>query len=182
VTPPRVRYSGLQQLLHWLTVLLTAAALPIAWVMTASPDSRPGTEDLYNVHKTLGLLILGAVVFRLILRAFERAPPLPAHVAGLERTLVEATHGLLYVVFLAMALSGWLDVAASRYPTLFLDVFPLPQLPQDPELHRAAKRVHRLVQWAIYTLVSLHVAAVVVHTAFKRDGLLGRMLPEQTRD
>ncbi len=174
-----VRYSGLQQLLHWLTALMTAAALPIAWAMTASRDDRPGNEDLYNFHKTLGLLLLAAIVFRLVLRAIERAPVPPAHAKGLERALAEATHALLYGVFVVMALSGWIDVASSKYPTLFLDLFPLPQLPQNTELHHAARSVHRIMQWAVYALVGLHLTAVVVHTAIRRDGLLARMLPEQ---
>jgi cytochrome b561 len=175
----RARYSGLQQVLHWLTALMTAAALPIAWVMTSRPDDRPGTEDLYNLHKTLGLLIFVAIFLRLIARTVQGAPPLPAHVARAERALAEATHALLYAVFLVMTVSGWVQAASSKYPTLLFDVVPLPQLPRDDHVRKAAKLVHDWGQWGVYALLVLHLAGVAVHAAIRRDGLLERMFPAQ---
>src|ERR1700733_10214720 len=43
----------------------------------------------------------------------------------------------------------------------------------------AAKVLHLLGQWGVYTLVGLHVGATVWHVAIRRDGLLDRMIPPQ---
>lgn len=174
------RYSRAQQELHWLTAALTAAALPIAWVMTASPDGKPGVEDLYNIHKTLGLFIFAAIVLRLFFRWRNGAPELPKRLGRIERVLAHSTHGLLYLTFFVMCVSGYVLSAASEYPTLFLDFIPFPALPRYEPLRKAGMTVHLAGQWFVYALIGLHVLGVLFHLAVRRDGLLDRMLPEQT--
>ena len=175
----RSTYSPLQQSLHWLTALLTAVSLPLAWVMSAAPDDAPGVEDLYNLHKTAGILIFGMIIGRLVLRFRRGAPALPGHLSARERMLASAAHILLYGIFITMCVSGSILSATSPYPTLFFDLVPLPSLPRDEALRHAANAVHLVGQWAVYALLGLHGLGIVYHVAFRHDGLLDRMLPRQ---
>jgi cytochrome b561 len=171
-------YSPMQQALHWLTALLTAAILPLAWIMAWAADDAPGVEIVYNLHKTAGLLIFGLLVHRLLLRRRRGAPALSGLSAG-ERLLANATHSLLYLVFLAMCVSGYLSAATSPYPTLFFDLVELPALPQNATVHQAMAVLHVTGQWAVYALLAAHALGVAYHVALRRDGLLERMVPAQ---
>lgn len=174
----RRAYSPMQQGLHWLTALLTAAILPLAWVMAWAADDAPGVETIYNLHKTAGILIFAMLVFRLALRRRRGAPALPGLSAG-ARVLANATHILLYAVFLAMCVSGYLLAATSPYPTLFFDLVALPALPQNQAVHQAMATLHLIGQWAVYALLGVHALGVAYHVALRRDGLLERMMPAQ---
>lgn len=56
-----------------------------------------------------------------------------------------------------------------------------PELPKNQHVTDAARWVHAAVgQWLVYALILLHLGATAWHAAIRRDGLLDRMLPEQT--
>ena len=79
-----------------------------------------------------------------------------------------------------MPVTGYLQSADGR-PVSYFGLFNLPELPKNKALGDVADVLHVLGQWALYTLVGLHVGATVWHVAIRRDGLLDRMLPPQDR-
>jgi hypothetical protein len=72
------RYSSLNQAPHWITAGCMFAILPLAWVMTNMKPDAAYREDLFNWHKTLGVIVLFITAFRAIWRAFDGPPPLSA--------------------------------------------------------------------------------------------------------
>ena len=177
----RGRYTLTAQALHWLTAVFMFTAIPLAWVMVNMPRTAPDREWIYTLHKSFGLLVLALVAARLAWRAFNPAPPLPAGMQASERASAFASHWLLYLVMIGMPVSGYLLSAASgRNAVPFFDLFTLPNLPANPPLSEAARYAHVAVgQWLVYGLIVLHLAATAWHVAVRRDGVLGRMLPEQ---
>jgi cytochrome b561 len=171
------RYTLTAQALHWVTVFLILMILPVAWVMMSLPEGPEQTRMLV-FHRSLGVTIFAVVVLRLAWRSTHPAPPLPGDTSRVMELISQLTHWLLYALLLLMPITGYLQSADGR-PVSYFGLFNLPGLPQDKPLGDAAKVLHLLGQWAVYTLVGLHVGATVWHVAIRRDGLLNRMIPPQ---
>ena len=177
----RERYTTAAQGFHWLSALLMIAILPIAWHMTMLSRDDPARETWYTVHKSIGLTILALSVLRVIWRASHPPPALPGSMARIERLLATASHWALYAVLFAMPISGYLLSAGGGHPVSYFGLFEIPSVvPPSKDLARAGLTVHLVGQWAVYAFVLLHVAATVWHVVQRKDGVLDRMLPEQT--
>ena len=174
------RYNATAQALHWLTALLMFAVVPLAWVMVSMAKGDPSRGLLFTLHKSFGLTILVIVACRLAWRATHPAPPLPGGFERWSKAMAFVSHWLLYLILLGMPISGYILSSAARHPVSYFGLFTLPALPNDPALAGAAEWVHvGLGQWTVYGLVALHLLATAWHVAVRRDGVLGRMLPEQ---
>jgi cytochrome b561 len=171
------RYTLTAQALHWLTVFLILMILPVAWVMMSLPEG-PEQSRMLVFHRSLGVTIFAVAVLRLAWRSTHPAPPLPNDTPRVMELISQLTHWLLYALLLLMPVTGYLQSADGR-PVSYFGLLNLPGLPQDKALGDAAKVLHLLGQWAVYTLVGLHVGATVWHVAIRRDRLLDRMIPPQ---
>lgn len=182
-SPARVAveaYGAVAQFLHWLTAALIFAILPIAWVMTEMAKDNPDREDLFLVHKSIGVTIFALVVLRLVWRATHPAPPLVGRFARWEAFLAKLNYVLLYFILIAMPISGFITSAASNHPVNYFGLFTLPSLPENKPLAHLAGEAHEAMAWVVYAAVALHILAVAWHVSVRRDGALNRMLPKQT--
>src|SRR5439155_20918532 len=118
------------------------------------------------------------MVCRIGWRLGHPAPPLPQGFPRLEAFAAHADHLLLYVLFLAMPLSGYLNVAAAGHSASFFGLVAIPPLvPENARLSQIANAVHLAGQFLVYALVGVHVAAALMHRFVRRNGILERMLP-----
>ena len=170
------RYTRTAQALHWLTALLVAAVLPLAWIAVNLAKEDPAKPVVFQFHKSVGLTILALMVLRLVWRALHPPPPDDVEPAGLA-LIGRINHWLLYAVFLLMPVSGFLLSAYNGSTTQFFYLFPIPGFAKDKALHEAFEAVHVAGQFAVYALLGLHVAAALWHAAIRRDAVLARMLP-----
>ncbi len=85
---------------------------------------------------------------------------------------------MLYLLMLAVPLSGWVMSSAGGFPVVYFGVFQLPDLvAKDKELFELMKSVHFGLNKALLALVVLHVAAAIKHHYVDRDDVLARMVP-----
>jgi cytochrome b561 len=146
--------------------------------MPGAPRETGSREVLMLLHRSVGLLILALMVFRASWRLTHPAPPLPAGFPRIEALAAHADHALLYLLFLVMPLSGYLNAAAAGHWVSFFGLFAIPPLmPENPRLSQVAAAVHLTGQFVIYALVGVHVAAALMHRFVRRNGILERMLP-----
>jgi cytochrome b561 len=173
----QARYSRTNQVLHWVTALCMLAILPLAWVMVNAKPG-PGTSAMFNWHKTLGAIVLIVTAIRIVWRFFDGPPPYPKAVAAWEQGVAHAIYWLFLAVLIWMPVTGFLTTTFSGHPTRLFDVVPTPQiLPVDKDLAGVFGELHLIGQWAVYILLGLHLSAVATHLIWRRDGVLGRMLP-----
>ena len=176
------RYTLTAQTLHWVVAVLMFVAIALAWVMVNMAPTMPSREWIYTLHKSFGMTILALTAVRLAWRAAHPAPDLPPRMARWESSMAFASHWLLYLILIGMPVSGYLLSATSpgKYVSYF-GLFSFPNLPSMAAVTDAARWAHYVVgQWLVYGLIVLHLAATACHAMFRRDGVLDRMLPEQT--
>lgn len=171
------RYGAVAQSLHWIIAILIFVMFGLGWTMTDLPLG-PDKIKTYNLHKSIGVLILALVAIRLAWRLYTPAPPLPAGMAGWERAAARASHGLLYLLLFAQPLIGIAHSGAANFPVVVFDSLTLPALVgPDEGLKKLLEGAHHWVGRVILALVLLHVAAALRHHFFVKDDVLRRMLP-----
>lgn len=134
--------------------------------------------QLMPLHKSIGLSVLVLTVGRIGWRLAWTKPPWPGSVTPFERAVASGTHFLLYVLMLAMPLTGWVFSSAGKYPLTFFDLFPWPKLPvvKDSLLAGLTHEAHEILGWVMLALIVLHVAAALRHHFVLKDSILRRML------
>ena len=178
--PIRLRYDAVQIALHWITLILIVWLAWLGLTMTELPLS-PDKVRAYALHKSLGLTVLGITVFRLLWRGLARTPPaLPG--PRWQQLAAKAGHAGLYLLLIALPLSGWLYNSASNFPLQWFGLFNLPALVNgDKVLKATALGIHQTLFWALLALIAVHAAAALWHHYVKRDDTLRRMLPGRSR-
>lgn len=179
--PEHRRYTLPAIALHWLLALALVGTFALGLYMTDLPRS-PQRLQLYNWHKWAGVCIIAFTVVRLLWRMGHPPPPLPQAVTlampGWQRMAHHATHHLLYLLCFAVPLIGWAYSSSAGFPVVLFGVLPLPDfVPKDRTLADAIKPFHEASAWALAAVVAVHLAGVVKHAVFERDGLLRRMWP-----
>lgn len=170
-------WNPVAKFLHWFIALLIFAQFALGWLATSWRLS-PTKLDLFVWHKSTGMLILMLVLVRVAWRLSHRAPALPVDMPRWERASAHASHGLLYVLMLAMPLAGWVISSAAGVPFRIYWRIPLPAIvATDKHVADLASAVHFSLGILLIALLVLHVGAALRHHFIKRDDVLARMLP-----
>lgn len=168
------RYTPVAIALHWLLALAIVGAFGVGLYMADLPLS-PTKLKLFNWHKWAGVTILALSALRLLWRLTHR-PPADVAMPAWQARLAHATHGLLYLTFFAVPLTGWAMSSAKGFPIVWFGVLPLPDfVPKDHDLGELLEDVHAALAWGLALLVLAHVAGALKHHFIDRDGLLKRM-------
>jgi cytochrome b561 len=168
------RFSTLARVFHWLMALMILAMLFVGAAMVATVSERH--QQLFSIHKPIGIAVLILAALRLIWRLTHRPPPLPADLPRAQAFAALASHVLLYVLMFALPLIGWATLSAGGYPVSLGDSLVLPPIaPADPDLYAVLRPLHRWGAYALFALVLLHLSAALHHGLVRRDGVLASM-------
>jgi len=170
-------YTRTAVTLHWLIALLIFTTFPLGVYMHDLPLS-PDKLRLYSWHKWIGVTIFLLAILRVSWRSTHLPPPLPAVMQSWEKFAAQTVHYLLYVLILAIPLSGWLMSSAKGVQTVWFGVLPLPDLvSRDKELGDSLRAVHESLNFLLLGLVIAHVGGALKHQFIEHDNILARMLP-----
>jgi cytochrome b561 len=168
------------KLFHWVMAALILAQIALG-VMAASWRMSPTKLDLFFWHKSTGMLILALVALRLLWRLANPTPALPSGMAAWERAAARLSDVLLYVLMIALPVTGWIVNSASNIPFRIFWLIPLPAIvaPDKPTADLVAS-----VHGGLFVLLALvlvaHIGAALRHHYVRRDTVLTRMLPWRT--
>lgn len=138
---------------------------------------HPQRDLLLLLHRSVGLTILAAVVFRTGWRWHCPPPPLPPVLPRFEIALAGLTHFVLYLFLILMPFAGYLNAAAAGHVVYFFGVVSIPPLlPENDRLSQVAIAIHLVAQYPLY-YSSLHIAGALFHGGIRRDGIVKRMVP-----
>lgn len=158
-----------------------AAVIIGVWIVGyLASETQPGPGSakalLVNAHKSVAIAVLALVLVRLAWRAGHPAPPLTS-ASSVVRFVAHAGHWLLYVLMIAMPLTGWAWTSSAGRPVEFLGLFELPPLlAKSDDLKAQLGDVHRTLAWITAFVIAGHIAAAIKHWLIDKDDVLQSMV------
>jgi cytochrome b561 len=165
-----VRYDRVQVVLHWLIAVMILCMIGLGLFMVELPKQSElphGEESVrafyFLLHKSLGITAAMFILLRVIWRLTHKAPPLPESISKWQQRAAGMVHGLIYVLMVAMPMSGYLQSTFSKYDTKFWGIV-LPRLADaDNTLREKFSDVHEILAFTLIALIVIHLVAVVKH-------------------
>lgn len=170
-------WGALARAFHWLIAVAILAQGVIGLTMVGM-GVTPAKVRVFALHKSIGITILALVLLRIAWRLSERRPADPPAMPRWQRGAAHALHFALYVLILAIPLSGWWFNSASNAPLVWFGLFDIPSLTGGyaPAWKPRALLLHQVLFWLLIALLVLHVGAALWHHFRQRDDVLRRML------
>lgn len=173
------RYSLGAIVFHWLIAILIVANFFTAF--SAEDQPRSVAEQIMANHKAIGITVLLLTIGRILWRLANRPPAFLSSVRPWEATLARVTHGLFYILMIAVPLVGWIMHSAytggAAVDAFGFFAYPGLPLPQDKSGAEWAGEMHEVMAFLMLALVGLHVLGALKHHWIDRDGSLFRMVP-----
>lgn len=179
------------RLLHWAMAAAILYLLGLGvYMVEIIPNDGTSTSLLakypwYQLHKSWGFVVFTLAVIRVIWRLSDRkTPALPTDMPRWQVRASHASHMLLYILIIAVPVSGWLMVSASPLQDMGMAknmVFgwfdmPDPFVPGDGDVEETFKALHFWLVIALSAVLALHLAAALKHHFIERDNILRRMI------
>jgi cytochrome b561 len=172
---PAATYSATARVLHWLTAALVLTMIPIGIIM-ANFSLGPAGDVLYDIHRSIGAVLMPIVLVRLIYRLNNPPPSLPADIPAIQQLAAHATHWTLYALLVVQPVVGWIATSAYRAPIKVFWLFELPPIwPVDQAFSERMFAVHRVLGIAMALLLCAHIGAALFHHFIRKDDVLLRM-------
>ena len=168
-------YNAVIRSVHWVTLALIAGLFVLAWAMDDIPRELRGPT--LQLHKSLGITVLGLTVARLAWRFGAGVPDLPGDLPLLQRLAARVTQYALYALLLIQPFVGWLWSSAGQSQISYFFLVRLPWLiGPDEQLGKRLGPLHGLLGNILLGLIGLHAAAALYHHFVRRDDILRGML------
>lgn len=192
------RYTRTAIILHWLIALGIFGMLALGWYMTGLPKEAPKqiAYDLFdwglvtwqlaegasprtfyfNLHKSIGITLFALIIFRIFWRITHRPPaPLPSLKAW-ERKLSTGAHHLLYLLMVAIPLSGLVMSIASKYGVKWFGLDFIAGIDSKP-LREIFHEVHEIAGLVLVAILVLHILGALKHKFIDKDDTMKRIMP-----
>lgn len=189
-------YTKTAVILHWLIAIAIFGMFALGWYMTDLPKEGPKqmAYDLFdwgiytwqlaeeasprtfyfNLHKSIGITLFGLIIMRILWRITHKPPaPLTSYKVW-ERKLAAGTHHVLYLLMIAMPLSGLITAVSSKYGVKWFGIPVLKGL-DDAGLRDIFEAAHELIAIIILVALFLHIAGALKHKFIDKDDTLKRM-------
>jgi cytochrome b561 len=129
------------------------------------------------LHKSIGLTVLALALLRILWR-WRDGRPMEEAAPRWQTLAAHAVHALLYLLIVAIPLSGWWFNSVTGKPLQWFKLFNLPALAaKNDGLRHFAHGVHEYLFWFLLLVLVAHVGAALKHHVFDNDNVLRRMLP-----
>lgn len=167
-------FGLVSRIIHWAMALLIIAMLLLG---TRISTMEPGLSNLwlYGAHKTGGFIALTLILLRLIWHGYS-PPPAPLGPAQVwTNRAARAAHGMIYLLLLAIPLTGWIASSATGLDILILDRWTVPPIATvSPAWEYWGFALHGALTKALMAVLVLHVLGAA-RRGWAGDGTMRRM-------
>ncbi|QOZ26994.1 cytochrome b [Bradyrhizobium sp. CCBAU 51753] len=176
-------WGWLARAFHWGLGAAIIGMIAYGWWMNHLA-ARPDRFFHRSIHADIGYLVLLFTVLRLIWRAVNPTPALPADTPHWQRIAARVSHGALYAVTILVAVLGWAHSGAHTPDYAgFFGLFQVPQITSpDKAAAQAYEDRHILFAYVLLALIALHLVAVAFHHFVRRDRVAARMIGARQAD
>ena len=113
------RYGRVSRVLHWTTAILFVFMIPTGIFASMIPENVWFRTEYNVVHKTIGFILLGLVIARLIWNRRSKRPKLDGTLKPVDRKLAHSAHIMLYVLMVALPVTGYFMTSFHGYSSYF---------------------------------------------------------------
>ncbi|MDX1677305.1 cytochrome b [Arsukibacterium sp.] len=176
LTNTLARYGLISIVFHWLVAVSVIVLFVVGYWMVDLNYYSSWYRTAPFWHKSIGILLFIVVILRLCWKAVNVTPaPVSSH-SLLEQRLAKLAHLFLYLLLLAVMLSGYLISTADGRAIAVFNWFTLPGA---GELFTGqadiAGVVHQYLAYSLIAVSALHAAAALKHHFIDNDITLKRM-------
>lgn len=173
-------YTRTAQLLHWIMAIIFITAWGIGFYSgTFLSYDVDGSfkADVITLHKNVAVLIFFLVIIRIFWRFTHPAPNLPETMSPRMQKLAHAGHLVLYLILVALPVSGAIFSWSAGYPVPLVYLTEFPRLIQEnPALLAIARPLHEYFAWFAGLMVAGHILVALKHHFIDKDHVLKSML------
>lgn len=178
-------YTRTAQTLHWVMAIIFIAAWLIGFYSGnfLSYDVDGSFKgDVITLHKNIATTIIFLVLIRIFWRYTHPTPALPDNMSPNMKYLAHVAHWMLYLMLLALPITGCLFSWSAGHPAPVAYLFNLPTLvAENPKLMAVVKPLHIWLSWAAGLLVAGHILAALKHHFIDKDGVLESMTQQEKK-
>jgi cytochrome b561 len=190
-------YTKTAKILHWLIAIGIFSMFALGWFMADLPKDSPKqmaydildlgiytwnlSEEVsprtfyFNLHKSIGITIFALILVRILWRFTHKPPTLLSSYKAMERKLASGAHHLLYLLMVALPLSGVLMAINSKYGIKWFGMDFLGGADNKP-MRELFKETHEIIGIIILLVIILHILGALKHKFIDKDETMSRML------
>ena len=171
------RYGFVSRMIHWTTAILFIALIPIGIFASMIPEDTWFRNHYYVVHKTIGVLVFALLIVRLFWNRQSKRPALDATLKPAEHRWAHRVHIMLYVMMIAVPVTGYMMTSFHGYPTFFFALEIEPFWGKS-DAYIIWGMFHKyILPYLLYIILGAHIlGALKHHFVDKHDGALKRMV------
>jgi cytochrome b561 len=190
-------YTKTAKVLHWLIAIGIFVMFGIGWFMADLPKEAPKqlafdildlgvytwnlSEEAsprtfyFNLHKSIGVTIFALILIRILWRFTHKPPALLTSYKAMERKLANGAHHLLYLLMVALPVSGIIMATYSKYGIKWFGINFLGGTDNKP-MRDLFKEAHEIIGLIMVTVIVIHILGALKHKFIDKDETLSRML------
>lgn len=169
-------YGWVAIALHWLVAIVVIGLFALGLWMTDLTYYDDWYKQAPFIHKSIGILLFGTMIFRLIWRWTNTEPQAEPSLTRIERLGSSAAHWALYGLLFAIMISGYLISTADGNSISVFGWLEVPATLMKEHQEDIAGDVHFWLAWTVIVLASLHALAALKHHFWDGDATLKKML------
>lgn len=176
----RQGYNRTAVILHWLLAVSIFFLFISSWWMMGLPlpsEELRFREFPFQLHKNIGIMLVFVIALLIYVRFKHRpAPEQSSSMKPWMHKLAWIDHVVLYLLILAVCVSGYLSSAHTRWETIVWWLVEIPRIAKaDEEMNEFYSEIHLWTAWALLAVIAVHISGALYH-AFRNDGIVRRML------
>lgn len=171
-----IRYFRVAMFFHWSIAILVILNILGGLIKHYKILDVP---IIIELHSRTGIVILALAILRIFWRLTHKYPSLADIIPNSEKTLAYFSHLMLYVLMVAVPVSGMLFFQSIGQKVYFLQI-ELPQfIMQQPTIEaKKLLNIHQSLALIFLTLILYHILAALKHHFIDKNHILTRMLPK----
>ena len=175
-------YGWISIAFHWVIAVSVLSMFVLGLWMVELDYYSTWYHDAPNIHKSVGVLLILAMLLRFFWNAFNPKPK-PLEGSAMLRAIASTVHLLFYLLVLLIGVSGYLISTGESQPISVFNWFDVPAF-FEPFEHQAdiAGDIHELLVFTLIGFVVLHALAALKHHFRDKDNTLKRMLKPSLND
>ena len=168
-------YGFIARFLHWGMALTIFAMFALGLWMRSLDYYSPWYKSAPDIHKSVGILLLMALLFRFIWR-LANVRPEDGYLKPFERTISHIVHWAFYLLLLVHMSTGYLISTVDGRAISVFGWFDVPSIYEQKGLEEMVGFIHEYLSYSLMALAALHIAAALKHHFVDGDVTLQRML------